>query len=512
MYVFGPRSNSWDGGLYPYRRIAYTCWLGFPVIAASLVFINHGGYTTQGNSCYLPIRPFWYRLALSWVPRYTIFIVILGLYTTMYFYVNRKLHGFRREGAKDLDSRMSVVRQLDEGSYIPRHHESVPPVPPLNLNGLLPESRPASIVESKEPSPLVSLKTLVRSPMSPTQWALPKWTKPGPATSQSEVVEISEQGSSETDSFIGPSTPKPKPSYVASDQVSLPNESPQSVVPSLSRKSSWRDNFVRRFSPSQSSKSRPSNVNINSILQERSEGHESSTQIPCLRLTNTRGEDLQELDLIQTRNKFRRQLWFIFLYPLIYMLMWTIPFIYHILQYNDNLAMDPPFALRVLVTLIICLQAAVDCWLFSSREKPWKHMPDHDGTFLGSLKFWQGWSELRKRSAMLRHGPGKTREEMHREASLAYRRRNEEIAERRNSIIPRVHGMEHQEQHAYWWSTERLMKTAPSSLTFQGELEELHSLKSRLREEHILSLSSMAAMSTAGHGREHNIGDNGAQV
>lgn len=75
------------------------------------------------------------------------------------------------------------------------------------------------------------------------------------------------------------------------------------------------------------------------------------------------------------------------------------------------------------------MQAAVDCWLFSTREKPWRHIPDTNGGFWESLRFWTGWKGVTKRKVV--RGPGRTREEMVKEARSAYRRRDEELAQRR---------------------------------------------------------------------------------
>jgi G protein-coupled receptor GPR1 len=83
------RSDSTIGasGLYRYRNWIYPMWLGPPLLAASLAFINNEeAYTVAGTFCYLPKRPFWYRLALSWVPRYLIISLILIMYVWIYIY------------------------------------------------------------------------------------------------------------------------------------------------------------------------------------------------------------------------------------------------------------------------------------------------------------------------------------------------------------------------------------------------------------------------------------------
>jgi len=157
-----------------------------------------------------------------------------------------------------------------------------------------------------------------------------------------------------------------------------------------------------------------------------------STPLSQLHLFNSRGEDFADLEMIRSREKISRQLRFLFIYPLVYIGMWALPFVSHVIQYDDRLAFRPPFALDCITTISICLQGAVDCWLFSTREKPWKSIPNTDGSLLNSVKFWSGWRGVNRRSSV--SGPGRTREEMVREARAAYRRRDEELAQRRSEI------------------------------------------------------------------------------
>ena len=65
------------------------------MIVASLAFVNPSTpYVSQGTFCYLPARPIWYRLALSWVPRYLILCMILGIYVAVYLYTKSKFGDF----------------------------------------------------------------------------------------------------------------------------------------------------------------------------------------------------------------------------------------------------------------------------------------------------------------------------------------------------------------------------------------------------------------------------------
>lgn len=64
-------------------------------MSASLAFINPDwAYLSQGALCTLPIRPFWYRLALAWIPRYLIALIIIGLAIAIYAYVGFEFRSY----------------------------------------------------------------------------------------------------------------------------------------------------------------------------------------------------------------------------------------------------------------------------------------------------------------------------------------------------------------------------------------------------------------------------------
>ena len=83
-------SNGVEGGLYRFRFYVYGLSFLIPLILASLAYIGNGGYNSFVCWCYLPQRPVWYRLVLSWVPRYIIFVFIMGAYAFIYFHVIRE--------------------------------------------------------------------------------------------------------------------------------------------------------------------------------------------------------------------------------------------------------------------------------------------------------------------------------------------------------------------------------------------------------------------------------------
>lgn len=84
-----PDSDRVEGGLYRYRYWVYGLSFLIPLAMASFPYIGMG-YTSFVCWCYLPQRPVWYRLVLSWVPRYCIVIIILAVYGLIYYHVLRE--------------------------------------------------------------------------------------------------------------------------------------------------------------------------------------------------------------------------------------------------------------------------------------------------------------------------------------------------------------------------------------------------------------------------------------
>lgn len=103
--------NLYDGGLFRYRYLIYVLSFFIPIVLASLAFINNVGYVPLTNWCYIPTSPIWYRLALSWVPRYVIILSICILYGCIYVHVIREQKHIREvEGGRRNDK--SFFRKL----------------------------------------------------------------------------------------------------------------------------------------------------------------------------------------------------------------------------------------------------------------------------------------------------------------------------------------------------------------------------------------------------------------
>ncbi|KAF2690405.1 hypothetical protein K458DRAFT_383514 [Lentithecium fluviatile CBS 122367] len=77
------------------------------------------------------------------------------------------------------------------------------------------------------------------------------------------------------------------------------------------------------------------------------------------------------------------------IYPIAYILMWLIPFANHCMMYNDAWAAHPLYWLSLLSSICITTMDAVDCLIFSLRERPWRRIPSSDGTFFGPFACWR---------------------------------------------------------------------------------------------------------------------------
>jgi G protein-coupled receptor GPR1 len=89
--------------------------------------------------------------------------------------------------------------------------------------------------------------------------------------------------------------------------------------------------------------------------------------------TDNYNEASMNADLERAYRKVRRELRMLFIYPATYLLTWSVPFISHCFQYSDYYARHPPFVITCIATTMTVLQCAVDCIIFTLREKV--HLP-----------------------------------------------------------------------------------------------------------------------------------------
>lgn len=344
-------------GLYNVRYWVYAIWFFVPNITASLAFINdNGAYQIQGAWCWLPVRPFWYRLALAWIPRYVITILIMGAAITIYFYVGAEMKLFGRQmeissgdGSSSATHRRSTLNRTDTGTT---SMASMPTLTPTL------ERQPSilSNLERSESHPVGagSIRDKRRS-------SLPAWHSPFEEPQYnsehrgSQSATTSRRGSRQvTFDFAAPPDGALSPMQQPTTPIAPPMSPRLPVI------------------PQEESNSQPASPPLRSrMFSQRSEGSSAS-------------------DPMQSRRRaIKRQVKSLFVYPVAYLVFWIIPFVLHCMNYSDYYAAHPVFAISLLASFCTTTLGLVDVIIFSWRERPWLHISGSDGTLLGSFCFWR---------------------------------------------------------------------------------------------------------------------------
>ncbi|KEF52997.1 uncharacterized protein A1O9_10905 [Exophiala aquamarina CBS 119918] len=371
LYIKHPTSRMGEGGLYPYRKWICFLWLGPPLLSASLAFVNEStAYVTAGTFCFLPKRPFWYRLALSWVPRYLIISMILGMYIWIYVYIHFKFRGFENFAMTDSSDRSRWDSRLAS--------------PPLNESQNL----------SKQAEGNSSVPTLLSAPEI------------------SSLPDSGAQKEASTDQQSDSQTLRPwdKMTFATTRRLSGATAS----QPSLDESSGMTSRFSSAWSGETQLPAVPWSVMDATMHSSHDTGQKSSAS-PAGTSGDT--DELQSASpeqvgqritvgdgltdqLKQTRAAIRKQLRYLFIYPLVHIIMWSFPFASHALTYSHYYVMHPIFWLAVVQTAMLSLQAGVDGILFSWMERPWRRV---DGNSKLSIPFLK-----RQSKALLeRHCPEK---------------------------------------------------------------------------------------------------------
>jgi G protein-coupled receptor GPR1 len=127
---------------------------------------------------------------------------------------------------------------------------------------------------------------------------------------------------------------------------------------------------------------------------------------------NTRNElvltqsDINAPGTVKSREKILRQLRLLFIYPIVYVVIWILPFIVQLTGYGKG----APYGMRLASIVFLCFHGFADALVFSLKEKPWRHSQAFK---LINLRFWKR----------------RTREEMTLDSRFAKKRREQEQAE-----------------------------------------------------------------------------------
>ncbi|KAF3110799.1 hypothetical protein TWF102_000077 [Orbilia oligospora] len=309
----GPQGKS---GLYQYRHTVYAILILLPITMAALAFTNKApAYVAQTTWCYLPVRPFWYRLALAWIPRYIIMVSITGLYLAIYIYVKVTFRAYRaRFRTSEFDTDATQPSQLDSSQTVTDRRGSV-----LSVFGATFKLPGVGKGTEKVREADVGIDPIV-----------------------TEVRRLSETANDDIEEIEG-----------VSRIIDL-----EKGQPSTSRRAEDDSADEGRNGPGSDS-----THDSTSRMVRR----EPDTSHPSAAATSESEEELRK-----RQYAIQRQLRFLFIYPCVYVLIWLIPLVNHSLQYFERFAERPSFPLVCISAIAIPIQGAIDCLLFSLREKPWR--------------------------------------------------------------------------------------------------------------------------------------------
>ncbi|KAK2053752.1 hypothetical protein LY76DRAFT_258888 [Colletotrichum caudatum] len=351
IYLFRPRQSGRHNGDIPHRRLTFSAFAFFPLLMASLAFINRPGYVNKGGYCYLPVRPEWIRLALSWVPRYMILFAIVALYTFIYFYVTLRI---RRFGHVRAMSRASAEQMPDDRLWF--HISPVLPTPSHRGSQASMEGSERQQTSSADSTSTAQIE------LQHSRQKI-KWNWPTYGTDDDDRIHVSNGvASSRT---LSTNTSALSPTFVPT--LSPPQSSiGRDTVDISSPDHQYRQHasFSTCWQPlsSQTSARTTSLANIWSIIRRGTylEPDPEHNATPFL----------FHLGMTETRDKIRRQMRLLFVYPLVYTLIWAVPFAAHVMRW-DNPEDSGPFAVVLLSPVSLSIQGLVSSCLFCAVEKPW---------------------------------------------------------------------------------------------------------------------------------------------
>jgi G protein-coupled receptor GPR1 len=434
MYLRRPKS-----GLYPYRWVALAAYIVIPLWSASIAFVDGPGYTNFGYYCYLrqDKDKRWALLALSWLPRYTLIAFLIVLYVCIYFAVRRRIAHYERRDSV-------VFSQREASGNTPRtstHRQSYAGSRSRQASAISDRLRSASfpynIVSGNETNNF----TPDRAAREPIAWKLPGFTHPSSMANDQPIFEERDPFSSNLFASKPPSLEFPSPAYTP------PRRSFTAFVPSSP------SSIGKAGSPAGEPATTPRSpiyTRLSSFFTRKDTDEESQVPSPTHVSQPT---DQGTSNMAHTRDKIRRQLLSLFLYPLVYIILWIFPLANHALGYDSFKDSSQPWLLG-LSLISLSIQGLVDCIVFCAREKPWRHTT--------GIGFWKS---VRQVLAGVRAGAGRSREEMLVDERDARARRAGEM------VDEVVSGRDTTRKKRHWWDIEEF------SFGSNGELEEARSRK-----------------------------------
>ena len=391
LQIFPPtRSFLGHDGLYRVRHWVLGIWIALPNLSAGLAFVNpKNGFVAQSGFCSMPFRPFWYRLALFWVPRYLIWIYVVSVAVKIYRHVGSEFRVFGNERDQSSSLGMPGQPSIDRSTQAEQEQRQEKPFvsdDPAEGERTISGSDEECVLEDvgsvskTKPTTISTFESKKSIPSDgPRRQSTPNWAV---GTSNFGVDATATESGSRSDPGSRRGSRQIAAGVIADDFALAPTLDFSRHRGSITTLGSIRSSIA-------------ATVDVSPALAPiREAGNPASTEASAPRYTANAA-------LRQRRRAIQRQLRLLFIYPCVYMILWVIPFIVHCMNYTDYWAQHPIFALQVLQVFCLGIMTFSDVVIFCWRERPWRHIPGSDGTVIGSFMWWRyrrDWAQRRKDS------------------------------------------------------------------------------------------------------------------
>ncbi|KAK8162047.1 G protein-coupled glucose receptor regulating Gpa2-domain-containing protein [Phyllosticta citrichinensis] len=394
-----PVSGVGTDRLYRHRHWVYAAIIIIPIISASIPFTTPSNptYLAQGAFVSLPLRPIWYRLVCSWVPRLLIWIVVISLAFAIYFHVHREFRVFSKV-VQDSSGAMSEPEPPPQEKPIERHEDLPSPGHREPMDEILapePVAREPITPESVAPETCLS-SPFPAGPFAPGPFVPEQRSKSPPIQFRrgSTVDSIDELTALNVFSS-GPNFQTPGGRRNSTVRIN-PHPVDINTIEEIEKPGgsigSSRSFNLPLLQDSDTASRRPSTYSYTNASTAPTTVRASIASSIDEQDRKRRQSDPIDARILQKRKEITRQLRNIFIYPIAYIVMWIIPFCLHCFQYEPNYARRPPFVLTLLSGFCLCIMGGVNSLVFCWREKPWRHIPGTNGSLASSFLFWRTFS------------------------------------------------------------------------------------------------------------------------
>ncbi|POS71510.1 G-protein-coupled receptor 4 [Diaporthe helianthi] len=194
-----------------------------------------------------------------------------------------------------------------------------------------------------------------------------------------------------------------------------------------------------------SSRSKGPQMHIFTILQQGPSRHKETTPRPTTVIPSLDYGTLASDEVSRVRDRIRRQLRLLFIYPAVYACVWMFPLVSDVIGFGED-HHHGPYWVSVASLISLCVQGLADSIVFCVRERPWRHMQggfwENMGSFINGLSFDS------------RNDIGRTREEMFHEGSRARLRREGEMEREQRANRFSQGGTSQASVSRNWWDVE----------------------------------------------------------